>query len=219
MQQAHVLHRPRSGLQKQVAADLIKYSVPRSVVSRSTQRARRHECQCRAIDAGSSTQASLTAELTAAWQLLKTFTEQEFRGTAQQYVRDASSRSRLREALMLAYQHPNTEESWNPALNPEVLLGIVASESRLAIRALRDWCQALELEYVQPDCKVMGVSSIAGVRGAVYIKYNSQSKVCYLTQYKGTDRGVLVQLGPGRLLGHFPLGFFDEQMRNPEPTV
>lgn len=56
--------------------------------------------------------------------------------------------------LQIAYQNTNLEESWNPASNPEVLLGVVASEGRLAVRALRDWCQALGVEYVQPDCKV-----------------------------------------------------------------
>eukprot|EP00878_Enallax_costatus_P039039 GHUV01044554.1.p1 GENE.GHUV01044554.1~~GHUV01044554.1.p1 ORF type:complete len:197 (+),score=62.45 GHUV01044554.1:310-900(+) len=162
---------------------------------------------------------SPAADVAAAWQLLKAFTEAEARGKAQLYVKDSSSRAKLRDALMLAYRTPNLEESWNPALNPEVLLGIVASEGRLAVRALRDWCLALELEYVQPDCKVMGVSSLAAVKGAVYIKYNSTSKVCYLSQYKGMDRGVLVQLGPGRLLGHFPLGFFDEHMQNPPPST
>jgi hypothetical protein len=33
-------------------------------------------------------------------------------------------------------------------------MGVCASDSRLGLRALRDWCQALQLEYVMPDCKV-----------------------------------------------------------------
>lgn len=57
-------------------------------------------------------------------------------------------------AVQLAYLHPCAEESWSPSPSPEVLLGVVASEARLAVRALRDWCQALGLQYVQPDCKV-----------------------------------------------------------------
>jgi len=44
-------------------------------------------------------------------------------------------------------------------------------------------------------------------------------QVCYLSQYKGQDRGVLIQLGQGPLLGHFPLGFFDEAMSNPAPAL
>eukprot|EP00775_Hariotina_reticulata_P009676 gene9676-9834_t len=110
----------------------------------------------------------------------------------------------------VAYSHPFPEENWSPGSNAEVLLGVLASESRLAVRALRDWCQALGLHFVAPDCKVAGADSLAAVQGAVYVKYNSSSKVCYMSQYRGIDRGVLVQLGPGRLLGHFPLGFWDE---------
>lgn len=42
---------------------------------------------------------------------------------------------------------------------------------------------------------------------------------CYLAEYKGSERGVLVQLGQGPMLGHFPLGLFDEAMSNPEPAM
>jgi hypothetical protein len=41
----------------------------------------------------------------------------------------------------------------------------------------------------------------------------------YLSEYKGTERGVLVQLGQGPMLGHFPLGLFDEAMSNPAPAM
>ena len=44
-------------------------------------------------------------------------------------------------------------------------------------------------------------------------------QVCYLSQYKGGERGVLIQLGQGPMLGHFPLGFFDEAMSNPAPAM
>lgn len=71
------------------------------------------------------------------------------------FVRKTTTKPLLLLAvLQLAYHNPNSEESWNPGLGREVLLGIVASELRLAVRALRDWCAALELNYVQPDCKV-----------------------------------------------------------------
>ncbi|KAF8070989.1 hypothetical protein HT031_001070 [Scenedesmus sp. PABB004] len=158
-------------------------------------------------------------EVLTAWAALKAFTAAEFRGQAQAYLGSAASRAQLRDALMLAYARPCPEEAWTPATRPEVLLGVVASEARLAVRALRDWCGALGLEFVQPECKVEGAAGLAAVRGAVYVKYNSVSRVCYLTPYQGTDRGVLVQLGPGRLLGHFPLGFFDEQASAPEPAL
>jgi hypothetical protein len=44
-------------------------------------------------------------------------------------------------------------------------------------------------------------------------------QLCYISLYQGRDRGVLLQLGQGELLGHFPLGLFDEAMANPEPSL
>lgn len=43
-------------------------------------------------------------------------------------------------------------------------------------------------------------------------------QACYLTQYQGRDRGVLVQLGTLQL-GHFPLGLWDEARANPPPLM
>lgn len=122
-------------------------------------------------------------------------------------------------ALQLIYGQPCAAEGWNPgaAGAREVLLGVVASDGRLALRALRDWCAALGLEFLQPDCRVAGAASVAGVAGPVYVKLNAASRLCYLSSYGGPDRGVLVQLGQGPLLGHFPLGFWDEAMANPPP--
>lgn len=56
--------------------------------------------------------------------------------------------------MQLAYSSPSIDAGWNPASNKDVLLGVVASDVRLGLRALRDWCQALQLPYVHPDCKV-----------------------------------------------------------------
>lgn len=56
--------------------------------------------------------------------------------------------------LQLAFNNPCAAENWNPAPQPEVMLGVCAGDSRLGLRALRDWCQALNLEYVIPDCRV-----------------------------------------------------------------
>ena len=44
---------------------------------------------------------------------------------------------------------PYTPAGWNPeaAEAPEVLLGVLASDVRLAVRALRDYCQALGLPF------------------------------------------------------------------------
>lgn len=64
--------------------------------------------------------------------------------------------------------------------------------------------------------QVSGIASVAAVKGPVYVKYNSQSQLCYVSPYVGQERGVLVQLGQEQL-GHFPLGLCDEAMANSEP--
>jgi hypothetical protein len=67
--------------------------------------------------------------------------------------------------VQLAYSNQCAAEGWNPAGAPEVLLGVVASDNRLGLRALRDWCAALGLEYILPDSRVSGfVSEIDPVR-------------------------------------------------------
>lgn len=69
-------------------------------------------------------------------------------------------------ALQLAYENPSPAEGWGAASaaqsGPDVLMGVCASDSRLGLRALRDWCQALQLEYVMPDCKVCGPQQLTG---------------------------------------------------------
>jgi hypothetical protein len=43
-------------------------------------------------------------------------------------------------------------------------------------------------------------------------------QVCYVTQYSGSFRGVLVTFGQEQV-GHFPLGLFDEAMAAPAPEL
>lgn len=66
--------------------------------------------------------------------------------------------------------------------------------------------------------QVEGVSTITSLSGSVYIKYNAVSQQCYVTGYTGKDRGVLVTLG-GTLIGHLPLGLFDESMQHAPPSL
>ena len=42
-------------------------------------------------------------------------------------------------------------------VDQEVMFGIVAGNVRIAVRALRDWCQALGLPYVKPASRVRSV--------------------------------------------------------------
>ena len=65
--------------------------------------------------------------------------------------------------------------------------------------------------------QVEGNSVITSLRGSVYIKYNAVSQQCYVTQYNGKDRGVLLTFG-GTLVGHLPLGLFDESMLQAAPS-
>jgi len=44
----------------------------------------------------------------------------------------------------------------NAPKQPDVIVGIVASDARMAVRALRDWCAALGLPYVPPDVRLGG---------------------------------------------------------------
>jgi hypothetical protein len=56
----------------------------------------------------------------------------------------------------LVYSQPCVEENWSCEQPPDVLMGVVASDSRLGVRALRDWCEALGLPYLQPENRVSG---------------------------------------------------------------
>lgn len=44
------------------------------------------------------------------------------------------------------------------------------------------------------------------------------TQLCYVSSFESRDKGVLIQLAQEQL-GHFPLGLFDEAMRNPEPQL
>lgn len=58
----------------------------------------------------SGASAAATAEAPAAWQLLKDFTQQEVKGqAAAMYLSDPGKRSRVRDAIQLAFQTPNAE--------------------------------------------------------------------------------------------------------------
>lgn len=106
---------------------------------------------------------------------------------------------------------------WDPARAPrEVLLGVVASDVRLALRALRDYSAALGLPAATPESRVPGHPALPSIAGPVFVKYNSATGLCYASRYEGRDRGVLVQLGQAQV-GHLPLGLLDEAMANPPP--
>ncbi|KAL3153089.1 hypothetical protein ABBQ38_012107 [Trebouxia sp. C0009 RCD-2024] len=154
-----------------------------------------------------------------AWTLLKKLTKADIRGQAGKMTADVQARQLLRQAVQVAVSHPAPAEGWDPSIQPsEVLLGILSSDIRLAVRALRDWTSALHLPFVIPKSRVEGISLITSLSGSVYIKYNAVSQQCYVTGYTGKDRGVLVTFG-GTLIGHLPLGLFDEGMEHAPPSL
>jgi hypothetical protein len=63
-----------------------------------------------------------------------------------------ASRPLLLAPPQAVYASTHMAVSWSPGR--EVLLGVLSSDARVAVRALRDWCQALGLPYVVPQCKV-----------------------------------------------------------------
>ncbi len=143
-----------------------------------------------------------------------------------------------------------------------LLMGIMASDVKLAMRGFRDYCQALGLEFVVPEnrvspgktrmsenlvsicphtlvrflqgrrrwpkSRVAFISSITqyprcGTAIAFKtlmsdVRRHTMAQVCYVSPYLGNERGVLLQLGQERLQGHFPLGLWDEEQRNPPPV-
>lgn len=69
-------------------------------------------------------------------------------------MRDTKSRrDKLRDALQTVLVHKNPEFGWDPE-QPQVLLGVVCSDVRLGIRALRDWSTAVGTKFVVPESQV-----------------------------------------------------------------
>lgn len=55
----------------------------------------------------------------------------------------------------VAAAEPHVPSGWDPSRQPaEVLLGVLASDVRLAVRSLRDYCQALGLPFAAPESRV-----------------------------------------------------------------
>lgn len=158
---------------------------------------------------------------TAGWVPPKTMSTtsviNEHQGSSESTQETATSAS-MDSVSSDAQGNSTEEQSVQGGTVPLVMIGLMAGDVRIGARAMRDYCQALGLPYSKPESRVPGVASVASIAGSVYMKYNSQNGICYVSQYYGKDRGVLVQLGTEQL-GHFPLGLFDEEMKAPPPTL
>lgn len=151
----------------------------------------------------------------------------------------------MRDALLEVAGTPREDIGWDPR-QANIIFGIVSSDIRLAVRALRDYTDVFGVPFevpevrgsvrAKPDKKSTDISvvihprkrlwpqsrvpgaSVTQIKGGVYVKYIVASKTCYASAYNGKDRGVLVQLGQEQV-GHFPLGLFDEEMSKAPPTM
>lgn len=88
-----------------------------------------------------------------AWALLREFNQADAKGIAATYTADAAARGRLRGALRVARECSNTEVGWD-ADSPSLMLGVLASDVRLGMRALRDWTQAMGMPALTPEIRV-----------------------------------------------------------------
>ena len=129
------------------------------------QRAYRRERRCH----GSRDGDGIPQKDDDCWAILREFTRAEFKGTASTtYLQSKESREVLRNALLDAIQSRNDSINWDPASSP-ILLGILSSDVRLAMRSLRDYTAALSVEFVQPE----STTPLPQIQGSVYIRYKS----------------------------------------------
>jgi Domain of unknown function (DUF1824) len=85
------------------------------------------------------------------------------------------------------------------------ILGICAGSLAEGVQALESYATALDY---QP------MLSATPIEGAVYIKFNPTTGLCYANPYSGSYRGVLVscqsayESGVNEMFGHLPLDLF-----------
>lgn len=52
-------------------------------------------------------------------------------------------------------QHASLEEGWDPSSKPStMIISVLSSDVRLALRAMRNYTTALEVEWIEPECRV-----------------------------------------------------------------
>jgi len=107
----------------------------------------------------------------------------------------AADYTQIREALAIAVEHSDYQ-----------ILGICAGSLAEGTQALMSYTQVLG---TSPEPKFQAVE------GAVYIKFNPRSGLCYAESYQGEHRGVLVSCqsdfsdGHSQMYGHLPLNLFE----------
>ena len=129
-----------------------------------------------------------------AWSLLKQLTKDDMRQNAAQYTATSQSRDLLRQAiqvcnfacmdsfwvnfckqdtvnLQIVASNSAPSEGWDPSVQPpQILVGVLSSDIRLAVRALRDWTSALHIPFVVPKSRVSRPLGLS-LRRAAYFAY------------------------------------------------
>jgi len=106
------------------------------------------------------------------------------------------SKQAVQHALLLLRDHSDYQ-----------ILGICADTAEQAIASLHAYLAAFGLEALPQPAEA--------IEGAVYLKYNPKSGLCYLKPYEGTHRGVLVSCQSAydgdvnETFGHLPLDLFE----------
>lgn len=112
-----------------------------------------------------------TCDHLQSWEWLVEYTKLDSQGKGQELRASKAQRDILRVALERVVAEPNAEAGWAPQ-SPEVLLGIMSSDVRLGIRALRDWTERFRAEYIVPEVRVWLMEccdATADTRCLVYI--------------------------------------------------
>lgn len=135
-----------------------------------------------------STQNSTNLTVQSAETLLKSFNCLEPKSVIE------SGKAQIRQALLLLSEHSDYQ-----------IFGICADTTEQGLLALKTYASALGYE---PNC------NFATVEGAIYLKFNPITKLCYLESYTGSHRGVLVSFQSSEvgdineMYGHLPLDLF-----------
>ncbi len=133
-------------------------------------------------------QSDLTVE--AAQALLK-----DFNCIAGKLVTSEAEKMLIRQAVLVVGHFSDYQ-----------ILGICADTATQGIATLASYAKALGY---QPNL------DLTSVDGAVYIKFNPVTSLCYLNPYSGEHRGVLVSCHSPEsgvvndIYGHLPLDLFD----------
>ncbi|EKQ70996.1 protein of unknown function DUF1824 [Leptolyngbyaceae cyanobacterium JSC-12] len=132
---------------------------------------------------------SISLTLDAAQKLLRQFICIERIPPEQQ-----PDKATIQQAVMLVRDHSDYQ-----------ILGICADTANDAIATLHAYLTAFGFsEFPQPS----------SIEGAVYLKFNPKTGLCYLEPYDGTHRGVLISCQSAyegdinATFGHLPLDLF-----------